>query len=227
MQYFFLLGMLLLSSAINEPWATEIEPFNGMSYIEAAEDLQSNGITTSLITELYVLAAVAQPMYRDSAILGLLSIENNADVKLELHNLRDPTLLLVPSMVNVPITPRLDDVATVETICDLLSDIRLGTPLRSEQVEKLRHLTYLFPIFKRILSEAQQKGMQLVESEIKSTLKVELAVLGGPTLWSADAVATGTRPVVVSMSDDIAALMKVDPTKRIRKNGRWVSWDGD
>ena len=59
--------------------------------------------------------------------------------------------------------------------------------------------------------------------KLESTLKVELTILGGSTLWSADIVTSGGHPVVMSMSDDLATLLSVDPTKRIRKNGKWVT----
>ena len=212
-------------------WEGKINPLDGMSYIEVAEDLQENSDGTAsqqrLISELYVLAAVADPVYRESALLGLISNERDDSFIQELQSLRRSPRLLVPSVVN-DVVPRVDDVQSREVICDALATLRQGSKLTNEQIDTLRPWSFMFPkSLEPMFETVPQTGKQLVKSEIISLLKVELVILGGAALWSADAVATGTMPVVMSMSDDIASLMKVNPTKRIRKNGRWVSGRGD
>ncbi|HIB49846.1 MAG TPA: hypothetical protein EYO40_00910 [Phycisphaerales bacterium] len=56
----------------------------------------------------------------------------------------------------------------------------------------------------------------------KTSLRIELEVLGGASVWSADFVATGGMPVAIHVNDDLAALFNVNTEKRTLENGVWV-----
>lgn len=223
--------ILLVTIHAQHTWESSIDPQDGLTYIRAAEDLTSSGIHTSLqrtlIVELYVLAAVTDPRLRDSSILGILkTLQTSEDnepfihqLQLLMHN-KPP---LVPSVVNIQYSP-LQDSKVVESVCNTLSLMRQGKTITAEQADTLKlnwsNIPDSFDIF---FQDTQRRRKQLSQDEIEITLKVELAILGGSTLWSADVVTSGGHPVVMSMSDDLATLLSVDPTKRIREKGRWVT----
>jgi hypothetical protein len=228
MNYVFCIFALLLIDAKIDSWENRINPRDGLSYIKVAEDLHAKGIETNdqrqLIQELYVLAAVADSVYRDSAILGLLSIELDQNMIQKLQLLRSPTRQLVPSVINSSLAGRVESEHSKDEICSALVAIRQGSSIDEAQLSHLRPWAFMFPSsFDPLFRGEQLPRKQLNDNELVSTLRVELTVLGGATLWSADAVSTGVTPVVISMSNDIATLMKVNPTLRLRSNGRWVS----
>ena len=223
-----LLLLAPLVSNAQEDWANSIIPYSGYSYIQVAEELANEPVVSAanrtLITELYVLAAVADPTLRDSAIIGVISTVTDEELKLQLQNLRSNIPLLVPSVVNTQNSSYIHNDEAIETICDVLSSLRQGKTLTTEQTFILRPWAYLFPnSFDLIFQGTQRRRRPMTVADVDSTLKVELAVLGGSSLWSADLATTGGTPVIVSMSDDFATLLSVDPTKRIRKDGMWVT----
>ncbi len=223
--------ILLLTSHVQNTWESSIDPRDGLTYICVAEDLTSSGIQSSLqrklIVELYVLAAVTDPRLRDSAILGILKTlqtsEDNGPLIHQLQLLMHGKPLLVPSVVNIEYTP-LQNAKLVESVCNTLSIMRQGKTISAKQADSLKSNWPNIPdSFNVFFQDTQRRKKKLSQDEIESTLKVELAILGGSTLWSADVVTSGGHPVVMSMTDDLATLLSVDPTKRLRKNGKWVT----
>lgn len=231
--YSIVIPFLIISTLFaKDTWEESIDSQDGMSYIRIAEDLSADGIRSTvqrkLITELYVFAAVAEPMYRDSAIRGIISIETDENLILQLQNLLYSKPLLVPSIVNIGRNLTTQNEEVIESVCDTLTLIRQGKTITAEQADFIKPWSFMLPeSFGIFFQESQRRKKTLTSEEIRSTLKVELAVLGGSSLWSADMATTGGNPVVISMSADLATLLSVDPTKRVRKNGRWSSSSTD
>jgi len=219
--------MISIVGLYQEPWAPQLDSSDGLTYIQVAEDLIAEGNLTNasrnLITELYVLAAVTDSTYRDSAILGIISVITDEELIHQLQNIRVVTPLLVTSVVYSHQSSYNQSGETIDSLCEILITLRQGKPISTEQAMMLRPWAFMFQnSFDMLFQSVQRRRRPLQKPEMDTTLKVELAILGGPTLWSADMAATGGHPVVVSMSDDIATLLSVDPTKRWRKNGQWV-----
>ena len=227
MCYLLLLFIFVCADDSIEHLSGPLDSRNGLTYIEVAEDLSSLGTITKseqqYITDLYVLAAVVNPELRESAILGILSIEDDDNLRLKLQSIRDPNRQLVPTIVNDSFGSSLNTNSDIVSICESISLIRKNQKLTSEQDIALKPWKFMLP--SRIVSLIEEKRSvgKLNQNEIDTTLKVELSVLGGATLWSADAASIGLAPVVISMSNDLATLMNVDPTKRVRRNGSWVA----
>ena len=203
-----------------------LEQGNGLSYIQAAEDLLQEGnvseSTMQLVKELYVLAAIIEPMYRESALLGIISIEQDAELTSRLHNLRVQKPMLVSSVIHnkqYSIEAKYDTLQ----ICSTLSSLRKGQFLKTEGYNSLRPWSFLFSdSLHHALQKSLTERVQIKREDITVTLQIELAVLGGANNWSADVATNGDRPVVLNISDDIASLVGVDPTKHIPKNGEWL-----
>jgi hypothetical protein len=200
-----------------------------MSYIRAAEDITADGIdsieTRDIVTYLYVIAAITDVRLRDSAILGLISIESDEDLKLKLHSMEHLTDgLLVGSVITNTNSGLSAQSKSIDTLCSTLTTLRKGKTISVERANELRPWGYLFEGgFDNFMQAAKQRRRALPQATIESTLRVELAVLGGPALWSADYAATSGKPVALSVNDDLATMFRVDPTKRLRKNGAWVT----
>mgnify|MGYP001318391847 CR=1 FL=1 len=222
----FLLTLVVLAP---ETWEQSLDTRDGMSYIRAAEDITANGIDTiekrNVATHLYVIAAITDARLRDSAILGIISIQSDEDLKLKLQSMEHLTDdLLIASVVSNTYSSLSAQSKSIDTLCSTLTSLRKGKNVSVERANELRPWGYLFDGgFERFMQAAQQRRRSIPEATIESTLRVELAVLGGPALWSADYAATSGKPVALSVNDDLATMFKVDPTKRLRKNGAWVS----
>ena len=212
-----------------KPWENSIDTRDGMSYITAAEDISATGIDSmhkrELVTHLYVFSAITDPRLRDSAILGLISIESDEDLKLKLHSMEHQLdQLLVPSVIVNAHSPTGAQTESIDQLCSTITQIRKGKAISVDRANELRPWGYLFDGgFDRFMQLAKQKRRSISERTLDSTLRVELAVLGGASLWSADYAATSGKPVALSLNDDLATMFKVDPTKRIRRNGGWVA----
>jgi hypothetical protein len=225
------IGIILFSIYFLAPhaWEQKINSRDGMSYINAAEDLTATGVdsieTQDFITSLYVFAAITDPNLRDSAILGLISIEHDPDFKQRLqsmqHVMKD---LLVESVItNIAATSAAHS-DSINKLCATLTLLRKGRTISLESSNELRPWGYLLAGgFERFMQSAKQRRSSLSHETIESTLRVELAVLGGPALWSADYAATSGKPVALSVNDDLATMFNIDPTKRLRRNGEWVA----
>ena len=225
--YHFCSIILLIAGSANTSWEDSLNPQDAMTYIRAAEDLSADGIRSSsqrkLITHLYVIAAVIDPVNRNSAILGVISIQSDENLILQLKNLLHSSPALVPSVVNIGPSLTTQDIKRIESACDTLVAMRQGKTITDEQALAIRPWSFMFPqSFSVYFQETQRRKKILDRDEIESTFKVELEVLGGSSLWSADVATSGGNPVVMSLSDDLAALLSVDPTKKVHKNGRWV-----
>ena len=177
-----------------------------------------------LISELYVLAAVIDPSLRDSAIKGIISNEQDETLKYQLHTLLIHPPLLVPKVVGSRGQLRILDVETMQSASEAFVAMRQGKTITKEEADAVNPWAYLLPpTFNIFFQDNQRRRKILTSDEIQATYKAELSMLGGPSLWSADLASTGGNPVVITLNDDLATLIGVDPTKRIRKNGRWVS----
>lgn len=219
--------LTLIVSLASEPWAVSLDPLDGESYFNVAEELASDDSLSvqdrKIITELYVLAAISDSLYRDSSIIGIISILEDDELRSRLLTLKSSPPLLVPSVVELNYLNKSQNQPEIEELCNTLTTVRLGKSLPSDKVEILSPWSYLFPnSFDSLFQGTQTRKRTLSKNEIDATLKVELAILGGSTLWSSDFTASGGHPVTISMSDDLATLFSVDSTKRIRENGRWV-----
>ena len=199
-----------------------------LSYFRTAENIASlqnlSNSERSDIRHLYVLSAVLDSSLRENAILGLLHIEKDPALKRVLHSMRsNSVILLVPEVALKKDSPLLLQSNSAEDLCKTITSIRFGKKISSEQLQALRPWRYLFPkVFDRIVPNKVGKKLQS-ETDFHSTLRVELAILGGPTVWSADYIDSGGIPMSFTVNDDLATLFQIDPTKTIRKNGRWVS----
>jgi hypothetical protein len=220
--------IFLIAGSANGPWEESLDPQDAMTYIRAAEDLSADGIRSSsertLITHLYVLSAIIDPVNRNSAILGVISIESDENLILQLKNLLHSSPSLVPSVVNSGPSLIMQSNKRIESACATLMAMRQGKTISDEEALSIRPWSFMFPqSFDVYFQDTQRRKKNLNRDEIETTFKVELEVLGGSSLWSADVATSGGNPVVMSMSDDLATLLSVDPTKKYRNNGRWVN----
>ena len=228
MKSLFLLLTVVISSAA-EPWEDSIDVHNGMSYIRVAEDITSLGLNSradkELVEHLYVLAGIVNPKLRESVILGLISVQDDSDFVQLLQAMKGrSTEVLVPSIINEHVLLQQIEPKKINEVCQVLSDIRSGSRISNQKANLLKPWGYLFPDgLEALIARIQNRTRAISKEDINATLKVELAILGGPTLWSADYNMTSGRPVTLSINDDLATIFGVDPTKRLRKNGLWVA----
>lgn len=221
-----LLSLFALTPAA---WEQSLDTRDGMSYIHAAEDIIERGIhsieTRELVIHLYVIAAITDPNLRDSAILGIISVLSDDDLKLKLRSMENLTTeLLVKSVLSIESSVTSSKLDSVDKLCSTLTSLRKGKTISVDSANELRPWGYLLEGgFDRFMQAAKHRRRSVSQETIDSTLRVELAVLGGPALWSADFTATSGRPVALTLNDDLATMFNVDPTKRLRKNGAWVT----
>ena len=221
----FLLSFTTYICSIANPQVDQNEP---LSYFRAAEDISaSNQLSTKDINDirhLYVIAAVLDPSLRDNSILGLIEIEKDPILKSKLYAMRGNTgKLLVADVLTHKDSPLLYDGQEPAELCKTVVAIRNGKKIEVHELENLRPWRYLFPkIFDRVSTNSSRDKLTS-PLQVFKTIKVELAILGGPSLWSADYVYSEGRPVSFSLNDDLASLLEIDSTKVIRRDGRWVS----
>ncbi len=219
--------ILICSAAFCASTSPLVDRNDPLSYFRAAEDIAAKSQLSSndvkQIRHLYVIAAVLDPSLRDNSILGLIDIEKDPTLESMLHAMRETTgQLLVPEVLTHKDSPLLYDGQDPAELCKAIVAIRNGKKLDIE-IDKLRRWRYLFPkIYDRVLRSGSKSKLTSPLQIIK-TIKVELAILGGPTIWSTDYVYSDGRPVSFSLSDDLATLFEIDPTKVVLKDGRWVS----
>ncbi len=211
-----------------------LNPLDGLTYLRAAEDIafEEHPLETNrvLAEQLYVLSAIIDPTLRESAIVGLRSIQNSLEMMQKLDALRlESRVLLVPEVVVQNLDPELDQVETVQQLCATLNEIRSGKRVKESQLQTLTPFRFRFPsAFDRLMKSARTEDAISSKNKIspmnmKTSLRIELDILGGPTLWSADYMATDGRGICAHTQDDLALLFNVDETKRIVKDGEWVS----
>jgi hypothetical protein len=205
-----------------------LHPLDGMTYLRAAENIASEpkALETSrvLTEQLYVLSAIIDPILRDSAIIGLRSIQDNLEMIQKLDALRlESSVLLVPEVVVQNVHSELEQSETVQELCATLNEIRAGEKVNESQLRAFSPFRFRFPsAFDRLMKSALVTQDRLSAKDMTTSLRIELEVLGGPTLWSADYAATDGRGVFLHTQDNLALLFNVDITKRIRRNGNWV-----
>jgi hypothetical protein len=101
--------------------------------------------------------------------------------------------------------------------------LRKGRRLSAESVRLLTEWGVFSPNkYALDIGDHEVARKELTSTEIHTTLRIELDVLGGSSLWSADYASTEGSPVVVSMTKNLAILLAVDPNKTIRRDGLWV-----
>ena len=221
-------SMAMLLTLQPSDWGESLNQFNGLSYIHVAEDLMSDGATSNerrQIEHLFVLASIIDPQLRNHSFLGLIEIEENAAQRNKLKSLIPSTSqLLVPSVI-------VNDVLSIESqsikaadICKVLTKIRKGQSISQNELDLLNPLFYLFDELP-IASVNQARRTKLSENMLKATLHIELQVLGGASVWSADYVATNGNPVSMNVNEDLAVLYNVNPTAIMFKNGKWLMPD--
>ena len=174
MIHFILPFILLITSHVQNTWESSIHPQDGLTYIRVAEDLTSSGIQSSLqrklIVELYVLAAVTDPLLRDSSILGIMKTlntsEDNEPFIHQLQMLMHDKPLLVPWAVNIEYSP-LQDAERVESVCNTLSLMRQGKTITAKQARFLKtnwsNIPDSFGIF---FQDTQRRKKKLSQDEI-------------------------------------------------------------
>jgi len=200
----------------------------GLSYFRAAEDLVADSAlldqNRKLAEELFVLSAVIDPALRNSAIIGLISIQEKSELIQSLRSLQlSSDSLLVVSVISPNILNLQEQSMNVKDICEILVKVRAGKKVTEGQLERLSPQRFLFPIeFDALISAAQSKRTNLSKELSKTSLQIELEVLGGASLWSADFVATSGMPVAIHVNDDLAALFNVNTEKLTLENGVWV-----
>lgn len=220
--------LLSFTALLSEMWESTIDSLNGLSYLRVAEDLIAAGIESpgqlKLIEELFVLAAVVDPHLRDSAILGLISIEPETEFVHKLISMRSQEeQLLVPTMIKRGVVDSQNPPESTEQLCSTLAKIRRGRVITQKEADSLQPWGYLVTGgYNAFIQRSLGRRRVVPDDEISTTLRVELAILGGATVWSADYATTSGRPVALSVNDDLANLLNVDPTKRVRRNGQWV-----
>jgi hypothetical protein len=198
---------------------------DGLSYFYVAEEVATDSTTDKRFAkELYVLSASIDPSLRESAIIGLASIEENAELKQQLEVLRSPSFaLLVPAVVLPQGTGFGDEFESIEHTCVVLSKIRSGKKLSDSEAQVLKQQRHLQPESIDILLHSATRNRQQASDVIMyASLQVELALLGGATLWSADYASTKGKPAMIENKDDLAELIHVDSTKRRYVQGNWV-----
>ena len=161
---------------------------------------------------------------RESAIIGLISIEENSEVKQQLESLRTPAYaLLVPSIVQPHGSGFVDTFESVEDTCAVLTKIRSGKKLSESDAQILKLQRYLHPeSIDMLLHSTTHNRQQATDEIIEATLRVELTLLGGATLWSADYASTKGKPAMVENNDDLATLLQVDSSKLRYVDGQWT-----
>ena len=168
---------------------------------------------------LYVRAAAVEPRLRRSAILGLLVIETDANTR---RRLRD--ILAATASPMIPISaagiaarpPHRDE--DVLAACRSLASWRRGNPRRLDDAMKvlsqrdlLRYYEHYLPAgLDGLLAEERGRRRRLTDTELRGTLRMELAMLGGRRGWAAEVVATNRQPIGGGGGSDIADIMGVD-----------------
>ena len=211
------------------PLQLQINVDDGLSYFLAAEtialDSHSTKSNINLAKQVYVVSAVIDGALRDSVIVALLALEEDEELLQRLHGMRLLSdLPLVPSVLAVQASVRdTRHAESIEQLSNTLSAIRSGNKVTDDELLSLEPYRYLFPIrFNRLLVFAKQKRRSVSSEIIQTSLQLELAILGGATLWSADYAMTNGRPMALHRNEDLAQLYSIDTKKRNRKNGIWV-----
>ena len=224
--------LLLLFCLLSILFQANVEPTldsrSGLTYFRAAEDLISNTSildkNRKLAEELFVLSAVIDPTLRNSAIIGLLSIQEKSELIQSLKALQlQSNELLVPAVVSTNVLNYVEQSTDAQELCETLTNMRSGKKITEEQLQKLTPHRFLLPIeFDLLIFAAKSNRRKLSKELTDISLRIELEVLGGASVWSADFVSTKGMPVALQVNDDLAALFNIDTEKRTLENGVWV-----
>ena len=224
-----LIALITVSFIVQKPnLESSLNQFNGLSYIQTAEDLMSDGISQDErrnIEHLFVLASIVDPQLRNHSIIGLIDIEADNSQRNKLKTMIPSlTQLVVPSVVQNEMLSIESQSVKAFAICKVLTKIRKGQSINQEELQLLEPWLYLFDELPNS-TVSQARRNKLSENMLKATLQVELQVLGGASVWSADYVSTNGNPVSMNVNEDLAVMYNVNPAVRLFKNGRWVKPD--
>ena len=221
---------IVLTLSLIQPshWSDSLSRFNGLTYIQAAEDIISDGITEDErkdVEHLFIIASIIDPQLRNHSILGLISIESDLIQRNKLRAFIPTThQLVVPSVVQSETLSIESQPAQAVEICKVLTKIRKGIQIKKDELELLSPWYYLFDTLPQTTTN-QTRRTVLTENMIRATLQVELHVLGGASSWSADYVATDGTPASMNINEDLASMYNVNHANTHYKNGRWVKPD--
>jgi hypothetical protein len=209
--------------------AAELDGTDSLAYIEMAEDILvgvRNEKAIDVAKKCYVLAAFFDAQLHRSAMLGLIEIETDQ------HKL-DALLSSLPSakLFLGNVVYHLDTVRPVATpnlildACKQVQNLRMLDTIhvaeRNDAQEEL--LQYAAASMPEELSKVLLQGGKVPSAQSVSvdSLKAELLLLGGTTQWSAAVLVEGNIPLGVKGSIDLAALMGINTSNYMFKNGRW------
>lgn len=210
--------------SLSTHWSESLNQFNGLSYIQAAEDLMSDGVSNDElrnVEHLFVLASIVDPQLRKHSVLGLIDIETDATQRNKLKALIPSTeVLVVPTVVQNDALEIDSQIVKTSAICETLTKMRKGQSIDQEELDLLNPWFYLFnELPKTTVNQARRTTVS--DSMLNTTLHVELQVLGGATMWSADFVSTNGSPATMNINEDLATMYNVNPKVRLFKNGEW------
>ena len=127
-------------------WSDNLDPENGLTYIEAADEIISDGIHTDEIIDLknlFVLASVIDPRLRIHSLRGLIHIENDSERKNELISLiTSENALLIPEVVHSK-TLLLNYSKDIRSFLDIFNKIRKGNAITPEDKTLIKRGKYL------------------------------------------------------------------------------------
>ena len=222
---------LLLFSVTFATEPVELDGTDGLVYIDMAEDLLAAGNSeraVEIARKCYVLAAVIDPQLERSAMLGLIEIEDNQH-RLEqlVSSLPSGKLLLGEVVVHLDVLRPTATPKAIIDACKEVQNLRLLDKIQilerdEKRTELLRFASLSLPPALRqvLLDGGKVPRTQMVSSQ---SLKAELQLLGGTTQWSAAVLVKGNVPLDVTGTIDLAALLGVDTSTYMYKNGRWIA----
>lgn len=225
--YICIVAIALSTMATSQ--TAELDGSDALAYIEMAEDVlvgERSERAIQVAKKCYVLSALFDSRLHRSAMLGLIEIETDQH-KLDalLSSLPAAKLLLGNVVFHVDSVRPVATPARILAACKQVQNLRMLDTIyvsdRSEiQVELLQYAAASMP---KELSKVLLQGGKVPAANSVSvdSLKAELLLLGGTTQWSAAVIVEGNIPLGVKGSIDLAALMGIETTNYLFKNGRW------
>ncbi|MDP6692755.1 MAG: hypothetical protein QF444_00380 [Phycisphaerales bacterium] len=226
-----LLAIAALSIVVPVYASLSLDGTNGLSYIDAAEDLLEGVPSPSEIKEArrrFVLATVVDPSLLRSSILGLISIETDPLRRKRLVSVLPKSKSLISKVITtVQETRPIADQDSILKACKTLQKLRIDgqVMIHKEEVPKIQRELLIYATLD--LSETLKKSIHgttrlpTSDSTVNETLLAELKLLGGPSQWSTAVLIEGDIPLGSGGQIDLAAMMGVDAAKIIYKGGRW------
>lgn len=229
MQFSCITLLLFFSSSIQESVPPTLDGTDGLAYINMAEDIIAAGksdMAVDFARKCYVLSAIVDPSLKRSAMLGLIDLEDNEHRAAQLISSLPPAkLLLGEVVVHVDAVRPVASAKAVISACKEVQNLRTLDNIQiherdEKRIELLRFASISLPsnLRKVLLDGGKVPRTQQLSRE---SLKAELELLGGTTQWSAAVLIEGNVPLSVTGSIDLPALMGVDTSTYILRNGTW------